>query len=57
MPNSVEIIVDRNAVAKRCFVLFVVEASAFLGIVVLLTQPVARLAIPEQRCAREMAAS
>jgi hypothetical protein len=38
MPNSFEIIVDSNAVAKRCFVLFVVEASALLGTVVLLTQ-------------------
>jgi hypothetical protein len=38
MPNSFEIIVDSNAVAKRCFVLFVVGASAFLGTLVLLTQ-------------------
>jgi hypothetical protein len=38
MPNSFEISVDCNAVAKRCFALFVVGASAFLGIVVLLTQ-------------------
>jgi len=33
-----EIVVDSNAVAKRCLVLFVVGASAFLGIATLLTQ-------------------
>jgi hypothetical protein len=46
MPNSFEIIVDSNAVAKRCFVLFVVEASAFLGIVVLLTQACCAVGYP-----------
>jgi hypothetical protein len=38
MPNSFEIIVDSNAVAKRCLVLWVVGASAFLGTATLLTQ-------------------
>jgi len=38
MPNSSEIIGDSNAVAKRCFVLFIVGASAFLGTVTLLTE-------------------
>jgi hypothetical protein len=44
MPNSFEIIVDSNAVAKRSFVLFVVGASAFVGTVTLLTQACWRLA-------------
>jgi hypothetical protein len=38
MPNSFEIVVDSNAVAKRCLVLFVVGASAFLGTATLLTR-------------------
>jgi hypothetical protein len=38
MPNSFDIIIDSKAVAKRCFVLFVVGSSAFLGTVVLLIQ-------------------
>jgi hypothetical protein len=42
----VRIIVDSNAVAKRCFVLFAVEASAFLGIVVLLTQACCAVGYP-----------
>jgi len=46
VPNSFEIIVDSNAVAKRCFVLFAVEASAFLGIVVLLTQACCAVGYP-----------
>jgi hypothetical protein len=46
VPNSFEIIVDSNAVAKRCFVLFAVEASAFLGIVVLLTEACCAVGYP-----------
>ena len=46
VPNSFEIIVHSNAVAKRCFVLFAVEASAFLGIVVLLTQACCAVGYP-----------
>jgi hypothetical protein len=38
MPNSFDVIVDSKTVAKRCFVLFVVGASAFFGTVVLLIQ-------------------
>jgi hypothetical protein len=38
MPNSFNVIVDSKAVAKRCFVLFVVGASAFAGTVVLFIQ-------------------
>ena len=38
MANSFDVIVDSKMLAKRCFVLFVVGASAFLGTVVLLIQ-------------------
>ena len=42
MRNSFDVIVDSKAVAKRCFVLFVVGASASLGTVVLLIQALPR---------------
>jgi hypothetical protein len=46
MPNSFDVIVDSKAVAKRCFALFVVGASAFLGTVVLLIQACSTVGYP-----------
>jgi hypothetical protein len=48
MPNSFEIVVDSNAVAKRCLVLFVVGASAFLGTATLLTQACCAVGYPKR---------
>ena len=53
MPNSFDVIVDSKTVAKRCFVLFVVGASAFFGTVVLLIPdlPCGWLSLSEAFCA------
>lgn len=46
MPNSFDVIVDSKAVGKRCFVLFVVGASTFLGTLVLLIQACCAVGYP-----------
>lgn len=57
MPNSFDVIVDSKAVAKRCFVVFVVGASAFLRTVVLLIQACRAVGYPSAELFAHMVAS
>jgi hypothetical protein len=57
MPNSFDVIADSKAAAKRCFVVLVVGASAFLGTVILLIQTCCAVGYPEQGCSCDMVAS